>query len=444
MRVGLICFILFPLLLIAQQQQPYERMRDIHPVGVADSSVYILSTAEKNWEMQVYSTREFQWKQTIPLNAREGKHQRQLEAVFMLDSLPAYVTSYADMSRNLRVVELFRVDKGSVLPAVHLGDLSMKSIPGDPSAARSLEVEWCIAPNGKYVAFSLQNQEDMSAAANRFVTVYDSQLQVFSRSKMVVQSPGSVSKTEYRLEDQLRLLNSGLLVQKTVNKVIFFGNETMFDVGLPELSDNYDVCELLNGTIVVCGLSINREGGFVQSISARDKSRVITMEFDYPDAAFFRLREVIPQNDGTILLVAEEMRYDKTTGYTRTYRTTTGKTTVRHAPSRLHIEVGATRLTCKAVLGKELWSKEILGSESVSENKQGVRITNSASQTSVYGNFTDESGVKAAVMRINSAGETQLMELFPLEKETLVMPGNSVVLNKGCILFTDNFFTYAE
>lgn len=444
MRINLIFFFLFPFLLSAQQQQSYERIKDIHPVGVADSFVYIINTASKKWEMQVYSTGKFQLEQTITLNARADKYQRQLEAVLMLDSLPTYVTSYADMSKNVRVVELFRVDNGVIQPAVRLGDLSMKSIPGDPYAARSLEIEWCIAPNGKYVAFSLQDQDEMSAAENRFVTVYDAKMQVFSRSKMVIPSFGNVSKLEYRLKDQLRLFNSGLLAKKGVNQVSFFGSEAMFKVELPELSDNYDACELLNGAIVICGLSINREGGFVQSVSARDRGRVISMQFDYSDAAFFRLRNVIPQNDGNILLLAEEMRFDKTTGYTRTYRSATGNTTVRRSQSHSHLEIGSTRLTYKVVLGKELWSKEILGSESVSENKQGVCVVNSASQTKVYGNFADETGVKAAVMTINSNGEMKTDSLFSVETGALILPTSCVVLNRGCLLFTDDFFTYVE
>lgn len=442
MRIWLISILCFPLCLGAQQQHAYKQARDIHPIGVANGAVYILSTEKKGWELQVYGENDFELIKTISLDSRKGKHMRVLEAVFVLDSMPVFVTSYAEMSKNQRVVELFRVHSDSVLPAVQLGTLSMKSIPGDPSASRALAVEWCIAPNAQFVAFSLQNQEDMSSSANRMVVVYDNRLQVFSRTIMEVHSPQNMSRVEYHLEDQLRLLNSGLLVQKTVVKALFFSNGSQFSVELPELSDNYDVCELLNGTIVICGLSINREGGFVQSVSARDRGRVISTTFDYTDSGFFRLRKVVPQQDGTILLVAEEMVYDKTTGYTRTYRAANGNTTIRRAPAHSHVEAGAMRFTSKAVLGKELWSREFEGSTTVSEKEQGMCVNTGNASLVIHANFAEEGEVQAASRAIDLNGNQQFNVLFPENKEMLLLPGYCVPLNKGSLLFTQNFYTY--
>lgn len=442
MRFYLICIFCFPIFVWSQEQHAYKHAKDIHPVGEANGMVYLLSTEKKEWEMEVYAETDFRLIRKISLGARKDKRVRVLEAVLVLDSLPTYVTSYADMSQNERVVELFRVLGDSVLPAVRLGTLSMKSIPGDPSASRALEVEWCIAPNEQFVAFSLQNQDDMSTAANRLVTVYDHRMQEYSKTKMVVSSPQNLSHVEYRLEDQLRLLNSGLLVQKTIVKVYFFGSGSVFSVELPELSDNYDVCELFNGTIVICGLSINREGGFVQSVNARDRGRVIATTFDYKDSGFFRLRKVIPQADGAILLVAEEIIYDKSTGYSRTYRTANGNTVVRRSPTRTHIETGVTRFTYKAVLGKEIWSEEFESSADVSGKEKGLCLHTNNVPLLVYGNFAQDSSVVAASRIIASNGHQKVRLLFPEGPGIRVLPESCVPLNRGCVLFTREFFTY--
>lgn len=444
MKTILIGLLFIPYALNAQQQYSYKKVRDIHPVGVSGNTVFLLSQEHKDWELRVYSTDAFELRKVVSLNARAGKHFRELEGVFMLDSLPAYVTSYADMARNLRVVELFRVNGDSVLPPFRLGELSMKSIPGDPDAARSLAVEWLASPNNKMIAFSLQNQEDMSRSANRVIVVYDSNFQEFSRTKLIDSGLEGLSMNVYSLKSQLRLLNSGLLVHKTVREARFYGSGTVFSAELPELSDNYDVCELQNGNLVICGLSINRESGFVVTVGQHGKGRAISMNFDYTNAPNFRLREVSPQLDGSILMIAEELRIVSIARPARTYRTNTGKTTMRAATSRSHIDKGVTRITSKAVLGQDNWVKEFQENESLPAIGQGVLVADDTKKVVVIGNFTVDDSVKAVSHVINENGDMQQLPVFQEMEEVQLLPAYSVVLNKGFILFTKEFYTYRQ
>ncbi|MES2554910.1 MAG: hypothetical protein V4604_02105 [Bacteroidota bacterium] len=432
--------------------QEIDHVKDIIPVGELNDELYTIIKHKKQVKLQVHSTDQLILKRELELDLRKGGHFRDLETAFIFDSNFVYVTSYANLTTEKRIVELFQVVGDSVLPAVEIAELSMKNLPVGPWREYALMIDCLVSPDGKSLALMYQNQNDMSSVNNRMLVVLNAEIKPVYAIATTVNFPANQSKIRFNVKDQLNLLDGGILVQKTLLGVVVYTAEDQYEILLPQMSANYCVRSLGPGRLVLCGLYNYSSKGFMVVAYGEKYSRVIRQEFELTDASGFQVMDLLVKENREVTLVMEEV-----------VRKQAGRTGVRlnssqpgsHSPpvsKSTGVEFGDIRLINFSPNGNKTWEYTILKEEIVSEFSEfSSTVFSEGKLIYVLYNGTarlsdDEKSKKQQhqpmVCVVQEDGSAVSTPIFSSEHPALLVPAKCNHLKNGCFLLTTDFFCY--
>jgi hypothetical protein len=443
-------------------EQEIDYVKNILPVGELNGDLYTVVQHKKEVKLQVHSRDLLILKRELKLDLRKDGRSRDLEAAFIFDSGFVYVTSYANLTTDKRVVELFRVVGDSVLPPVEMAELSLKNLPSGPWKEYALMVDCLVSPDGKSLAMMYQNQQDMSSVNNRMLVVVDESLKPVSAIATTIQFPVNQSKIRFNVKDQLILLDGGVLVQKTALGVVVYTAQDQFEILLSEMSGNYCVRQFGADRLVLCGLYAYSNSGFMIIASGDNYSRVIRREFELTDAYGFQVMDLLVKENRDVTLVMEEV-VRKQAG--RTVVKVSQSTPASHSPQvnkSSTLEFGDIRLVNFSPNGSKTWEYTIPEAEIVSESSEFSSLVFSEGKVVyvLYNGITQPSeknrnpqnqpkmcAVKedgsAVTTFVFSDGEPGMIvgEAEP-EEIPLLVPAKCRRYKNGCFLLTTDFFCY--
>lgn len=443
-------------------EQEIDYVKNILPVGELNGDLYTVIQHKKEVKLQVHSRDLLLLKRELKLDLRKDGRSRDLEAAFIFDSGFVYVTSYANLTTEKRIVELFRVVEDSVLPPVEVAELSLKNLPSGPWKEYALMVDCLVSPDGKSLAMMYQNQQDMSSVNNRMLVVVDESLKPVSAIATTIHFPANQSKIRFNVKDQVILLNGGVLVQKTALGVVVYTAEDQLEILLPEMSANYCVRQFGADRLVLCGLYAYSERGFMIIASGDHYSRVIRQEFELTDAYGFQVMDLLVKENRDVTLVMEEV-VRKQAGRTggRANLSQPGSHSLPVTKSST-LEFGDIRLVNFSSNGNKTWEYTIPKEEIVSESSEFSSLVFSEGKVVyvLYNGITQPSeknrnplnqpkmcAVKedgsAVTTFVFSDGEPGVIvgEAAP-EEIPLLVPAKCRRYKNGCFLLTTGFFCY--
>jgi len=432
--------------------QPIEYVKNVLAVGELNGDLYTVVKHKKEEKLQVYSTQDLTLKRELVLDMRKDGRFRVLETAFLFDSGFVYITSYANLTTEKRVVELFKVVGDSVLPPIEIAELSMKNMPLGPWREYVLVVDCLVSPDGKSLAITYQNQQDMSSVNNRTIVVFDEDFEPVSVLATIVNFPANQSKIRFNLKDQLLLLDGGTVVQKTLMGVVVYTLSDQFSVFLPKPSSNYCVRSFGGGRLVISGLYSYSEGGFMIIVYGDKYSRVIRQEFDFADAYRFQVMDLLVKENREVTLVVEEI-----------VRKQVWRTGIRYgqpqpashsAPVKpSSTEFGDIYLINFSPNGNKTWQFK-LGKEEIDSDPtefsslvfgdgNGVYIVyNGLNLLSEAGEGASGSVIQPMVCMVKEDGIAVKTPIFSTEQSSDLIPIKCAHFNKGCFLLTSDFFCF--
>src|SRR3989338_2758950 len=428
-----------------------EHVKDILPVGELSGDLYTIIKHKKQVKLQVYSTDQMSLKRELELDLRKDGYFRDLEAAFIFDSSFVYVTSYANLTTEKRVVELFQVIGDSVLPPMEITQLSMKNLPVGPWREYALIVDCLVSPDGNSLALMYQDQNDMSTVNSRTLVVLNAEFKPVYAIATTINFPANQSKIRFNLKDQLNLLNGGILVQKTVLGVVVYTAEDQFEILLPEMSANYCVRSLGAGRLVLCGLYSYSSKGFMVIAYGEKYSRVIRQEFELTDVYGFQVMDLLVKENREVTLVMEEV-----------VRKQAGRTGIRanssqpgsHSPpvsKSTGVEFGDIRLVNFSPNGNKTWEYTIPKEEIVSEfsefsstvfseGKLVYVLYNGVARHSEENEKQKNLQNQPMVCVVQENGSASSTPVFTSGESAALVPVKCSYFKNGCFLLTTDFF----
>lgn len=434
--------------------QEIDYVKNILPVGELNGELYTVVKQKKEVKLQVHSASLLELKREIALDLRKDGRSRDLEAAFLFDSTFVYVTSYANLTTEKRVVELFQLVGDSVLPPVELAQLSMKNLPSGPWREYGLIVDCLVSPDGKSMAVVYQDQNDMSTVNSRAIVVWDENLQPISSIRTTVNFPANQSKIRFNVKDQLVLLDGGPLVQKALMGAVVWALDDEYEILLSKPSTNYCIRSAGPGKLVLCGLYSYSDGGFMINVSGDKYSRVIRQEFDFPGAYAYQVMDLLVKENREVTLVMEEV--------VRNYAGRPGNAYSVRGSKSSNVEFGEIRLLNFSSNGSKNWEFAIPREEIVSEPSEFSSLVFSEGET-VYILFNGvvehseadksprkepmicsvrEDGSSVTEYIFSDMENDRIVGLAETEKTPLLVPAKSRHFRRGCFLLTTGFFCY--
>ena len=429
-----------------------EFVKNILPVGEMNGELYTVVKHKKEEKLQVHSTDSMLLKRELVLDLQKDGRFRVLETAFLFDSNFVYITSYANLTTEKRVVELFKVVGDSVFPPIEIVELSMKNMPLGPWREYVLVIDCLVSHDGKSLAMTYQNQQDMSSVNNRSIVVFNEDFKPVSVIATTVNFPSNQSKIRFNLKDQLLLLDGGVIVQKTLMGVMVYTIDDQFPVLLSKPSSNYCVRSFGAGRLVISGLYSYSDGGFMMIVYGDNYSRVIRQEFDFVNAYRFQVMDLLVKENREVTMVVEEI-----------VRKQAGRTGIRYGqpqPASHSIpvkpsstEFGDIYLVNFSPNGSKTWEFK-LGKEEVDSDPSEFSSLVFSDRNSVYVVYNGldlltearegahRSVIQPMVCTIQEDGVAVKTPIFAAEQSSVLIPSKCAHFNKGCFLLTNDFFFY--
>lgn len=457
----LIPFLFFYLLvsskLAAQLQlsptQEIDYVKNILPVGELNGDLYTVVKHKKEVKLQVHAADSMLLKRELVLDLKKGGRSRLLEAAFIFDSSFVYVTSYANLSIEKRVLEVFKVVGDSVFPPQELATLTMKNLPMGPWREYTLTVDCVVSPDGKNFLMIVQNQQDLSSVNNRSVAVFDTLFRPVSLISTMVQFPANQSKIRFNIKDQFVLLNGGVVVQKTHLGVVVYTLTDEFDVLFNKPSSNYSVRSFGAGRLVISGLCSYENLGFMMVVYGDRYNKVIRQEFECSDASRFQVMDLLVKENREVTLVIEEVVRKQASTVVRSTRT--NRQPSSHAPpvaKTSSVEFGDIHLINFSPNGSKMWEYK-LGKQAIDSDPAELSSVVFSEDNLVYllyNGINPLSGVMEGVKSdvqpmlcvIQEDGTAAQTPVFSAEQSALLVPAKCSHFKNGCFLLTTDFFCY--
>lgn len=436
------------------QVQEIEFVKNILPVGELNGDLFTIVKRKKEVKLQIHSRDSLLLKQELVLDLKEGGHSRLLEDAFLFDSNFVYITSYANLITEKRVVELFKVVGDSVFPPITMVELSMKNLPAGPWREYALVIDCLVSPDGKSLAMTFQDQQDMSTVYSRSIVVFDESFKRIKEIATTINFPVNQSKFRFNLKNQLLLLDGGTIVQSTMMGVVVCTLDDQYSILLQKPSSNYFVRSIGPGRLVISGLYSYSKGGFMMIVYGDNYSRVIRQEFDFDAALRFQVMDLLVKENREVTLVVEEI-----------VRKTAGREAGKYSqlqPTSHYVPVyrssstgfGDICLINFSPNGNKTWQFK-LGKEEIDADPSEFSSLVFCDGNSVYvlyngmdsltevGGDAKGSVIQPMVCVVQEDGSAVKSPIFSAEQQSsALIPSKCVHFKKGCFLLTSNFFSY--
>lgn len=429
-------------------------VKNVVPVGELNGDLYTIVKRRKELKLQIHSGDSMLLKQELVLDLKAGGHSRLLEDAFLFDSNFVYITSYANLITEKRVVELFKVVGDSVFPPITMVELSMKNLPAGPWREYALVIDCLVSPDGKSLAMTFQDQQDMSTVYSRSIVVFDENFKRIKEIATTINFPVNQSKFRFNLKNQLLLLDGGTIVQSTMMGVVVCTLDDQYSILLQKPSSNYFVRSIGPGRLVISGLYSYSKGGFMMIVYGDNYSRVIRQEFDFDAALRFQVMDLLVKENREVTLVVEEI-VRKTAGreagkYSQLQPTSHYVPVYRSSST----EFGDLCLINFSPNGNKTWQFR-LGKEEVDTDPSEFSSLVFCDGNSVYimynginplsedGGSAKGSVIQPMVCVVQEDGSAVKSPIFSTEQQSSVLiPSKCAYFKKGCFLLTGDFFCY--
>lgn len=452
--------ILFVFPLVGQiHTTPSEKIdyvKNVHSVGKLGGELYSLVYKKKEAYLRVHSVARLDLVREVKLNLKKNGHHRLVEDAFLFDSAFVYITSYAVLDKNIRVVEYNKIESDGVEESSVLTELSMLNLPIGNWREYALTVHCLVSPDQKNFALVYQDQLHKNSVNNRSVVVYDASLnRVLSTIANVDFSLRKNTLIPFEIENQLILFDNACLVYHDVQGPIVYSKSDSFLIKLSEPTNNYLISQSSNGAMVVCGLYSELNSGFLVIASGEGFGFIVQKVFSVENASGFAVKDLIIRENRDVLLVAEGHVSEVSSGYKTTYISSTSgvpKTRVRTKSSHQHVELGGVVLMNITPAGSVTWRYDLpANTNDLNESFVSSAIFSEGNNTYVFYNSQEEvkeedgglaEKVVPVVGIIHSDGLMMVEPLFQDVETSFLVPNKCNRVEGGIFLQMKDAFCY--